>query len=63
MFTRIVHSPVRSPIQVAMATDDEEAQEDELLALASICNKDVFEVCIQYNSIQYNNMWSAVAQW
>ena len=27
-----------------MATDDEEAQEDELLALASIYNKEVFEV-------------------
>ena len=30
--------------QVAMATSDEEAQEDELLALASIYNEDVFEV-------------------
>ena len=56
MFTRIVHSPVRSPIQVAMATDDEEAQEDELLALASIYNKDVFEVCIQFNTMQYNTI-------
>ena len=38
----IMHSPMH--MQVAMATDDEEAQEDELLALASIYNKEVFEV-------------------